>query len=117
MRDMFRNLAYDVTLLTKAAQNLEDEYALDWGQWQATAKATSAGSPGDPPLGPEVSAKPLSKAESQMGAFTKEISTWILECKAWNAKYKLARANNAQVGAGTGNHACGGGQNHNNRQG
>ena len=33
-----------------------------------------------------------------MRAFTKEVSASISECKAWNAEYKLAKANNAQVG-------------------
>ena len=62
MRDMFRTLAYDVTAFMKAAQDLDDEHALDQGQWQVTAKAASAGGSGDPSSGPEVSAKPLSEA-------------------------------------------------------
>ena len=41
MRDMFRNLAYDVSALMKAAQDLEDEHALRHGQWQTTTKAAS----------------------------------------------------------------------------
>ena len=52
----------------------------------------------------EVGAEPLSEAKSQIRAFTKEVSTWISECKAWNAKCKLAMANSAQVGARNGNH-------------
>ena len=32
MRDMFRNSAYNITTLMKAAQDLKDEHALDWGQ-------------------------------------------------------------------------------------
>ena len=42
-----------------------------------------------------------------MRAFTKEVSPWISECEAWNAEWKLARANNAHARAGTGNHAQG----------
>ena len=74
MRDIFRNLAYDVMALMKAAWDLEDEHALDQGQWQTTAKAASAGSPGDPTLRSEVSDEPLSEAKSQMRVFMKEVS-------------------------------------------
>ena len=49
MRDMVRNLAYDVMALMKAAQDLEDEHALEQGQWQMTAKVASAGDMGVPP--------------------------------------------------------------------
>ena len=38
MRDMFRNSSYDVTAFMKAAPDLEDEHALEWGQWQMTTK-------------------------------------------------------------------------------
>ena len=117
MRDMFRNLAYDVTALIKAAQDLEDEHALEQGQWQMMAKAASAGDPGDSPSGLEVITKPLSETESQMRAFTKEVSAWISECKAWNTKCKLARANNSQVWGQNWQSCPGAGQNHNNRQG
>ena len=52
---------------------------------------------GDPPSGPGVSAKPLLEAKSQMRAFMKEVSAWILDCKVWNAECWLARANNTQM--------------------
>ena len=52
MTDMFRNLAYDVTALMKAAWDLDDEHALDWGQQQTTTKVTSMGGLGDLPLEP-----------------------------------------------------------------
>ena len=49
MRDMFRNSAYNVTALMKAAQDLKDGHALDQGQWQVATKAASAGDQGDSP--------------------------------------------------------------------
>ena len=98
MRDMFRNLAYDITALMKAPQDLKDKHALDQGQWWVTAKVASAGDFGDSPPGPEVSTKPLSEAESHMRAFTKEVSAWISECKAWNAESKLARLRMYKLG-------------------
>ena len=114
---MFRNLAYDVTTLMKVVWDLEYEHALKWEQQQVTTNMASVGDPGAPPPGPEVSAEPLLEAESQMRAFTKEVSAWISECKTWNAKCKLAMDNNAQAGAGIGNHVWGGRQNCNNEQG
>ena len=117
MRDMFRNSAYDVTALMKATQDLEDEHALDRGQQQVTAKATSVGDQGNLPQDQRYVPNSLSEAKSQMRAFTKEISAWILECKAWNPKCKLARAKNAQAGTGTGNQNCRGSQTHSNGQG
>ena len=113
---MFRNLAYDVTALMKAAQGLKDEHALKWGQWQVTTKVASAGNlvALSPEL--EVSAEPLSEAKSQIRAFMKVIP-WISEFKAWNAKCKLARANNIHAVAGIGTHAQGGSRNCNNGQG
>ena len=98
MRDVFRNLTYDVTGIMKVAWDLEDKHALEWGQHQVTAKVASAGDPGAPSLESEVTAEPLSEAKSQMRAFMKEVSAWILECKACNAEYKLARTGNDQVG-------------------
>ena len=59
MRDMFRNFTYDVTTLIKAVQALEDEHALERGQWQVTAKMASVGDLGVPPPGPDGSAEPL----------------------------------------------------------
>ena len=113
---MFRNLAYDVTTLMKAAQDLKDEHALDWGQRQVTTKVASVGDQGDSPSRSEVNTKPLSEAESQIRAFMKEVSAWILECKAWDAEYNLDRAKNTQARTGTGNLNWGC-QNHNNGQG
>ena len=49
MRDMFRDSTYDVTVLMKAAQDLENEHALDKGHRQVTAKVASAEDPGDTP--------------------------------------------------------------------
>ena len=102
MRDMLRNSGYDVTVLMKAAQDLEDEHALDWEQQQVSTKTASTGYQGDSPLRLDVSTEPLLEAESQMRAFTKEVNAWISECKTWNPKCKLARAKNAQGGTGAG---------------
>ena len=87
----------------KTTWDLKDEHALDRGKWQLTAKVTPMGDQGDLPPVSEVGTEPLLEAKSQMRAFTKEVSAWILECKAWNVEYKLAKAKNTQAWTGTGN--------------
>ena len=57
MREMFRNSAYDVTAIMKAAWDLEQEHALDWGQWQVTAKVALAGDQRNSPSRSEVNTK------------------------------------------------------------
>ena len=51
MRDMFRNSAYDITALIKAAWDLKDEHALDRGQQQVTVKGGLCRGPGGPTPG------------------------------------------------------------------
>ena len=89
---MFQNLAYDVMALMKSAQDFEDEQALDWGQQQATTKATSAGTL-------ESTLRTWGKCQTLVWRLSdkweplwKKVSAWISECKAWNASTNLLRS-------------------------